>query len=46
MCTLAGEVIELHAQLGSTLSYATLKENLLQHKPAVLFLCQVSLLHS
>jgi len=36
----------LHAQLGSTLSYATLKENLLQHKPAVLFLCQVSLLHS
>mmetsp|Transcript_16947 Transcript_16947/g.44367 ORF Transcript_16947/g.44367 Transcript_16947/m.44367 type:complete len:421 (-) Transcript_16947:787-2049(-) len=35
-----GDVIELKAQLGSTLSYTTLKENLLQHKPAVLFLCQ------
>lgn len=43
-CT--GDVIELTAELGSTLSYSTLKENLLKHKPAVLFLCQVRAGHA
>ena len=35
------QVVEIKAELGSTLKYDTIKEAVETHKPAVLFLCQV-----
>jgi hypothetical protein len=42
VCAAAGEVIQLKAAAGSTFSIDELKKAVQQHKPAILFLVQVS----
>jgi hypothetical protein len=37
----AGNVVSLEAEAGTTFSLQQIEEALKQHKPAVLFLCQV-----
>lgn len=38
-----GDVVELKTDAGTTFSFDTIKSAVEQHKPAVLFLCQVRL---
>jgi len=42
LCIRAGEVIQLKADPGATFSIAELKQAVKEHKPAILFLVQVS----
>jgi hypothetical protein len=42
MCVAAGEVIQLKADPGATFSIDELKAAVKEHKPAILFLVQVS----